>query len=261
MTLAAAPLPVRSPLPDGLAGSTAVILGGTSGIGLAAGRLLVGLGARVVLSGRDRSRLDAALAALRADAPADAVLGGTADAADEDAVRRVFDLAERVDHVLVTAGGYVGAGPLEELTPDTVRTVADLRLWSALAAARVAAERLPAGGSITLTSGTFTVRPVPGVSGAIAAVGGVEALAPALAVELAPRRLRVNTVRYGAFDTPLMRSAGGLDTDAKIAEAGAAVPLGRYGTAEEAAAAALFLMANPYMTGQVLTVDGGQTLA
>ncbi|MFC6930276.1 SDR family NAD(P)-dependent oxidoreductase [Actinomadura yumaensis] len=134
----------------------------------------------------------------------------------------------------------------------------------AFAAARAAAPRLPAGGSITFASGTYVTRPVPGLSGSIAGIGAVEAVARALAVELAPRRLRVNAVRFGVFDTPLARNVMGVpagpDGDAAMAAAGAGLPLGRFGTPEEAASAALFLMADTYMTGQILTVDGGAAL-
>jgi len=94
----------------------------------------------------------------------------------------------------------------------------------------------------------------------LSVAGAVETLTRALAVELAPARVRVNTVRFGRIDTPLLRSTAGLDADAAIAAAGSSAPLGRFGTAEEAAASALFLMANNYMTGQVVTVDGGETL-
>ncbi|WP_199486583.1 SDR family oxidoreductase [Actinomadura logoneensis] len=189
------------------------------------------------------------------------MLGAVADAADEDAVRAAFDLAGRVDHVLLTAGGYTGAGPLTELTREAAHEAYDQRVWAAVVAARLAAERMPAGGSLTFTSGNLVVRPTAGIAGAMAPGGGIETLTRALAVELAPRRLRVNTVRYGAFDTPLLRSVGGLPTDEAVREAGAELPLGRFGTAEEAGAASVFLMANTYMTGQVVTVDGGQILA
>jgi NAD(P)-dependent dehydrogenase (short-subunit alcohol dehydrogenase family) len=94
----------------------------------------------------------------------------------------------------------------------------------------------------------------------LAALGAVEALTGALAVELAPRRVRVNAVRYGRVDTGLMRRATGLDTDEAVVEAGSGMPLGRFPTPEEAAATALFLMANNSVNGQVVTVDGGQSL-
>jgi NAD(P)-dependent dehydrogenase (short-subunit alcohol dehydrogenase family) len=89
----------------------------------------------------------------------------------------------------------------------------------------------------------------------------VETLTTARSVEFAPARLRVNAVRFGRIDTPLLRSLPGLDSDEAIAAAGSTAPLGRFGTAEEAAASALFLMANNYVTGQIITVDGGETLA
>ncbi|MFF4623188.1 SDR family NAD(P)-dependent oxidoreductase [Nonomuraea jabiensis] len=260
-----APVPVRSPLPTALAGSTVVLIGGTSGIGLSAGVLLGGVGARVVLVGRDQARLEAAVDRVRdaapADGQADPVLGVSADGADEDALAEIFERAGQVDHVLVTSGGIGGAGPVTELSHDDLRSVLDTRLWGAVAAARLAATRLPAGGSITFTSGTFVLRPVPGMTGPLAAVGAVETFTKALAVELAPKRLRVNAIRYGSFDTPLLRTVSGLDGDAAVAKAGEGTLLGRFGTAAEAAASALFVMANNYVTGQVITVDGGQSLA
>ncbi|MCP2335979.1 SDR family oxidoreductase [Actinomadura rupiterrae] len=256
-----APVPVRSPLPESLAGSTVLIIGGSSGIGLGAARLLHGLGARVVLAGRDKARLDAAVDDLRSAGGDAEVLGAVADAADEDAVRAAFDLAGTVDHVLLTAGGLTGAGPIETVTADAARLAYEQRVWGALITARIAAERLPAGGSVTLTSGVLVTRPRPGVAGAIGVAGGVETLVGALAVELAPRRVRVNAVRYGQFDTPLFRGAGNLPTDDAVAAAGTSAPLGRFGTAEEAGAVPVVLMANPYLNGQIFTADGGQSLA
>jgi NAD(P)-dependent dehydrogenase (short-subunit alcohol dehydrogenase family) len=259
-TLSTAPVPVRSPLPAGLAGSTVIIIGGSSGIGLAAGSLLHGVGARVVLVGRDQTRLNEAADRIRAeDGPE--VLAAPADGGDEQALAQVFDLVGSVDHVLVTAGGLAGAGSLEVLSPETVLSTLHGRVWGALTAVRLAAGRLPAGGSITLTSGIYTIRPVPGMAAPIAAIGAVESLTGTLAVELAARRLRVNTVRYGSVDTPLMRGTAGLSTDEAIAEAGAGMLLGRFATSEEAAATAVFVMANNYINGQVITVDGGQGLA
>lgn len=252
-----APVPISSPLPAGLEGRTVAIVGGSSGIGLAAGALLASVGARVALVARDPGRLAAAVDRVRTTGAS--VLGITADGTDEDDLDRALDQAGAVEHVLVTAGGF-GVGALLDTPREQVRDVVDGRLWGAYGAARAAARRLPAGGSITFSSGVYLARPIPGASAAIAAIGAVEGLTRALAVELAPRRLRVNAIRYGVVDTPLSRGSMGLADDAAVAAAGQGAPLGRFGTPEEAASAALFLMANNFVTGTVLTIDGGQSL-
>ncbi|MER6947590.1 SDR family oxidoreductase [Nonomuraea sp. NPDC000554] len=254
-----APVPVSLPAPHALKGSTVVVIGGSSGIGLAAGELLSAAGARVVLVARDAARLEAAVARVRASGAGE-VLGLPADGGDEQALERVFDQAGPIGHVLVTAGA-LGGGLLVDTPREQVQQAVDSRVWGAYAAARAAATRLPAGGSITLSSGTYLARPIPGVAAAIAGLGAVEGLTRALAVELAPRRVRVNTIRYGVFDTPLSRAAMGLTGDEDVATAGQASLLGRFGTAREAASASLFLMSNNYVTGTVLTVDGGASLA
>ncbi|MGW4909700.1 SDR family oxidoreductase [Streptomyces sp. NPDC004270] len=261
----APPIPVRSPLSSGLSGSTAVLVGASSGIGLAAGLLLRSVGARVVLVGRDPDRLKAAVSRVRdanpADDPDDAVLAVAGDGGDERVLAEAFDRAGHVDHVLVTAGGLSGRGPVTALSADDLRATFDSLLQRAFAIARTSASRLPAGGSLTFSSGILVARPLPGMAAPLSVAGAVETLTRALAVELAPVRVRVNTVRFGRIDTPLLRSLPGLDSDEAVTAAGSAVPVGRFGTAEEAAGTALFLMANNYVTGQILTVDGGETLA
>lgn len=118
----ATPIPVRSPLPGALSGATVVLVGGSSGIGLAAAVLLRSIGARVVLVGRDPDRLEAAASRVRGSGPDDAVLGVTGDGGDERTLAEAFDRAGRVDHVYVTAGGISGAGPLAALSADDIRT-------------------------------------------------------------------------------------------------------------------------------------------
>ena len=291
------PIPSRTPLPSSLDDATVLLIGGSSGIGLAAGLLLRSVGARIVLVGRDPGRLAAAVSRVgdvrpTSSAPASSdsapassdsassdpassdpdssasdgafdgasVLGVAGDGGDEATIAEAFDRAGQVDHVLVTAGGLTGVGALTDLSADDIRTTVESRLWPAFAVARAAATRLPAGGSLTFSSGILVLRPLPGMTAPLSLVGAVETLTRALAVELAPARLRVNAVRYGRIDTPLLRSLPGHGSDDEIAAAGAAVPLGRFGTASEAAATALFLMANNYVTGQIITVDGGETL-
>jgi NAD(P)-dependent dehydrogenase (short-subunit alcohol dehydrogenase family) len=260
----ATPIPVRSPLPIGLAGRTAVLIGGSSGIGLAAGVLLRSVGARVVLVGRDPDRLAAAADRVRGAGPAgdlgDAVVAVAGDGGDEEVLAGAFDRAGQVDHVLVTAGRLSGIGPVASLSAGDIGTTVTSMLQPAFVAARLAATRLPAGGSLTFSSGILVVRPAPAMAAPLSAAGAVETMTRALAVELAPARQRVNTVRFGRIDTPLLRSRPGYDSDEAMAAAGSTAPLGRVGTAGEAAAAVLFLMANNYVTGQVITVDGGESL-
>lgn len=219
-------IPVHTPLPSSLAGTTAVLIGGSSGIGLAAGVLLRSVGARVVLVGRDPDRLKAAVAQLRSASPDgdpdDAVLDVPGDGGDEQTLAEAFGRAGHVDHVLVTAGGVSGTGPLTGLSADDIRTAFSSPLWGAFAAARAAATWLPAGGSLTFSSGILVIRPAPGMAASLSAGGAVETLTRALAVELAPARLRVNTVRFGRIDTPLLRSLPGLDSDDAVAAAGSA---------------------------------------
>lgn len=258
----APPVPVRSPLLSSLSGTTAVLVGGSSGIGLAAGLLLRSAGARVVLVGRDPDRLKAAVAQVRAANPddADAVLGVAGDGGNEQTLLEAFDRAGHVDHVFVTAGDG-STGTVTAASAEDFAATFGTRVPAAHTAARVAATRLPPGGSLTFSSGTVAVRPIPGMTAGLAAAGAVETLTKAVAVELAPARVRVNTVRFGRIDTPLLRAHPQMESDEAVAAAGSAFPLGRFGTAEEAAATALFLMANNYITGQIITVDGGETMA
>ncbi|MGR6918916.1 SDR family oxidoreductase [[Actinomadura] parvosata] len=258
MSAPLAPIPVTTPLPAALEGRTVVVVGGSSGIGLAAGALLTSVGARVVLMARDAGRLASAVDRLRT-ADAARVTGVAGDGTDEAVLDQALDQAGSVDHVLVTAGGFA-VGALLDTPREQVRETVEGRIWGAYGVARAAARRLPAGGSLTFSSGLYLTRPIPGASAAIASIGAVEGLTRALAVELAPRRLRVNAIRYGVVDTPLSRGALGLADDAAVAAAGQSAPLGRFATAEEAASAALFLMANNFVTGTVVTVDGGQSL-
>lgn len=127
---------------------------------------------------------------------------------------------------------------------------------------------MPYGGSITLTSGSYVDRPKAGTAVLTAGLGAVEALVAGLAVELAPNRVRVNAIRPGPIDTPLLRAGHGFaddpysqKADAALVETGSGLLLGRVGTAEEAAAAAVFMMTNNYVTGSVLRVDGGVNLS
>jgi NAD(P)-dependent dehydrogenase (short-subunit alcohol dehydrogenase family) len=232
--------------------SLVVILGGSTGIGLATAKAARAEGARVVLTGRSADKLQRAQVELSTDTQAVAL-----DVADEVGTRKFFAELGRVDHVFITAGTLVSD---RKLVPesDRLRPAMDTRFWGALYAAKYAAPQMAAGGSITFMSGTAAWRPLAGAAVASASCGAVEAFARALAVDLAP--IRVNTIEPGYVDTPLLDSLLGSQKSEVLAAAAARLPVKRIGTAEEVADAVLFLMKNGYITGITLTIDGGGLL-
>jgi NAD(P)-dependent dehydrogenase (short-subunit alcohol dehydrogenase family) len=228
-----------------------VILGGSSGIGLATAQAALAEGARVVITGRSRERLDAARAKLQSD-----VRTVSLDVTDEPGTRTLFAGFDKVDHVFITAG-VVLFDP--KLGPESaaLRPAIETRFWGATLAAKYAAPRIAAGGSITFMSGTTAIRPLPGASVATASCAAVEALARSLAVDLAP--IRVNTIQPGLVDTPFLGVLGERRA-AIIEDYSRRLPVKRPGRPEEIADAVLFLMKNEFVTGITLTIDGGGVL-
>ena len=232
--------------------ATVIILGGSSGIGLATAQAVQAAGAKVVITGRDAARLENARVALGGNADARQL-----DAADEAGTRELFAGLPAIDHVFITAGQLVLDGKLAPATAS-LHPALDTRFWGALYAAKYAAPKIRPGGSITFMSGTASRRPLPGASVATASCGAVDAFARALALDLAP--IRVNTIQPGYTDTPLFDGIFGDQRDAVLAAAGAKLPVGRIGRPDEIAHAVLFLMTNGYVTGINLVVDGGGLL-
>jgi len=232
--------------------STVVVLGGSSGIGLATAKAAQAEGAHVIITGRSPERLQAAQAEL-----GKTVRVVTLDVADELGTRALFQELDALDHVFMTAGTLLRDA---HLAPDseTIRPAMDTRFLGALYAAKYSAPKIRAGGSITFMSGTAARRPLAGVSVASASCGAVEAFARALAVDLAP--IRVNTIQPGFVDTPLLDKVLGSQKTEILAAAAARLPVKRIGRADEVADSVLFLMKNGYVTGITLTIDGGGLL-
>jgi NAD(P)-dependent dehydrogenase (short-subunit alcohol dehydrogenase family) len=235
-----------------LKNATVVVLGGSSGIGLATAQAAQAEGAQVIITGRSAERLQAA----------QAELGGKArtaqlDVADEVGTRAFFQELPTLDHLFITAGTLVKDN---HLAPDsaTLRPAMDTRFFGALYAAKYSAPKMRSGGSITFMSGTAARRPLEGASVATASCGAVEAFARALAVDLAP--IRVNTIQPGFVDTPLLDGVLGSQRNEILAAVAKRLPVRHIGTPEEIADAVLFLMKNSYVTGITLTIDGGGLL-
>jgi NAD(P)-dependent dehydrogenase (short-subunit alcohol dehydrogenase family) len=235
-----------------LDGACVVVLGGSSGMGLATARMASRAGAAVTIVGRDADRLAGAAAELGGK-----VRTERADVADRDAVARIFDPLDRVDHVAILAGEQPAA-PVAETSHELLGRALDARVWAAYNACAAALPKLHPEGSLVLCSGLSAHRPRAGRSAGAVATAAVESLARALAVELGP--IRVNAVCPGPIDTPLLERVYGSDRHEALRPVTDRLPIKRLGTAEEVADAILFLMRNTYVTGITLHVDGGARL-
>jgi len=235
-----------------LKNATVVVLGGSSGIGLATAKAARTEGARVIIAGRSEQRLLKAAAEL-----GEAVRTVVLDVADESGIRSFFQEMDHLDHLFITAGALVNDS---RLAPDTatLQPAMHTRFWGALYAAKYGAQKMNSSGSITFVSGIAATRPLAGLSVASASCGAVEAFARALAVDLAP--IRVNTIQPGFVDTPLLDQVLGAQRAQIVAAVASRLPVRRIGQPEEIADAVLFLMKNGYVTGITLTIDGGGLL-
>ncbi|MGF6887131.1 NAD(P)-dependent dehydrogenase (short-subunit alcohol dehydrogenase family) [Nocardia sp. GAS34] len=232
-----------------------LVIGGTSGIGLAVAAGAAERGARVTVASSSPGKVTAARKLLP-----DSVDARELDVTDEAAVVAFAAAIGTLDHLVYTAGDGLLVKWVADATVGEAREFFDIRFWGAYTVVKHLAPQLSACGSIVLTSGGVAQRPAPGLAVAASATSAVEGLTRALAVELAP--VRVNAVRPGVLRTPLWTHSGltSSDDDEFFERAGEGLPVGRIGTAEEAAAAYLFLLENGFATGTTVSVDGGQLL-
>ena len=223
-----------------------VVIGGTSGIGLASAKALLERGAAVTIVGRDAERLRSALEDLGGGAA-----GRVADATERAAIDALFSRIAPIDHLVLAASGGAGAGLLPDIREDGLRRGFEAKFWVHWHAAQAVLPHLAARGSITFITAASSRLANPGTSGLAAINGALERMVPTLARELAPRR--VNAVSPGVIGT-----AWWADKPAAMFETMAGkAPLGRAGTASEVADAVTFLIGNEFVTGVVLDVDGG----
>jgi NAD(P)-dependent dehydrogenase (short-subunit alcohol dehydrogenase family) len=230
-----------------------VVLGGSSGIGLAVAQAAAREGANIVIVSGNAIRQEAARKTLPAG-----TTGHVANLGSEDAVRALFEKLGPFDHLVYTAGENLRLAPLASMDMDWARGFFGVRYWGALMAVRYAAPHINQGGSITLTSGSAGQRPQAGWGIAASICSAMEGLTRALAMELAP--LRVNVVSPGVVKSPLWDAMPDGEREALYRHLTEALPLKHVGTPEEVAESYLYLMKQSYGTGQRITVDGGGTL-
>ena len=235
-------------------GKRVVVLGGTSGIGLATAKAAQREGASIVVVSSRRHRVDSALSTLRGKAEGEVV-----DLSDEGQVRVFFDRIGAFDHLVFCACETLHLQTLEKMEIDQARSFVNLRFWGAFMAVKYGSPHIRPGGSITLTNGVAGLRPQKGWTMAASICGAMEALTRALAMELAP--IRVNAVCPGVVKTELWRDMPESDRQAMYRDIGQKLPVGRVGEADDLAQAYLYLMRESYSTGQMIVVDGGAVLA
>lgn len=234
-------------------GMKILVIGGSSGIGLATAQHAHRLGANVTIASRDRTKLEQAQALV-----GERCLILEVDSNDEAAMVCLFEAAGPLDHIFSCAGGHPRA-LVRDASVAQVRSGLEERFWGAFFICKYGAPHLRKGGSITFVSGVGVFKPgLSGESVVVAGAGAVDAFTRAMAKELAP--IRVNAVSPGACDTPMTRHLCGDQWDAMSSAFAARLPVGRIGTPEDIAQGVMFLMGNTYVTGTTLHIEGGYLL-
>lgn len=244
-----------------LQGKTALITGGTAGIGLETAKRMQAEGARVIITGTNQERIHAAIATLGAGA-----LGVRADVRQNDELDALFATigqhGTQLDIVFANAGAGT-ASPLEDVTAEQIDEQFGINFKGLFFTIQKAVPLMRQGGSIVLTTSFLNQVGAPGLSILSASKAAVRSLARSLGAELAPKGIRVNALSPGPISTGFHGKLGLSEAQLSAAAAGieAQVPLQRFGNACEVARAALFLASDDssYMTGAELVVDGGLT--
>jgi NAD(P)-dependent dehydrogenase (short-subunit alcohol dehydrogenase family) len=237
-------------------GKCVVILGGNSGIGLAAARMFRDEGAKLAITGRDAGSLQAAAEeldalAIRSD------MGNISES--EKALHEIEDALGGIDILFVNAG-VGGFAQVPDVTESFWDGIHNVNLRGAFFAIQKALPIMRDGGSIVITGSIGSVAAVPGNVAYAAAKAGLRAVARILAVELLPRKIRVNMVSPGPTDTEIFKRDASAEEIAGMREMLAGVvPMGRMGEAAEIARAVLFLASAEasFINGVDLFVDGG----
>lgn len=230
-----------------------VVIGGSSGMGLATTKRLALEGAHVVIASRSEEKLKATLSEIQGKAEAKSL-----DFTDEEGVRSFFEWVGPFDHLVLMGAGLPAWGKLEEIQTAELESAFMSKFWGFLFCAKYAAPHLRKNGSMLFTIGGAARSAIPGTAGVAAVNGAILCMAFTLAKELAP--IRVNILSPGLVDTPAYNWMSAEEKRDFFKQMGGNLPVGRVGKPDEIAEAAYYLVMNDFTTGAVLDVDGGGRL-
>ncbi|MDJ0921151.1 MAG: SDR family oxidoreductase [Henriciella sp.] len=242
-----------------LSNKTALITGGTSGIGYAAAEAMLAEGARVIITGQNGDRVREAAARLGAN-----VIGLVAPSQDASALTRLADdVRARFGglDILFANAGVTWPAPLGQIDADQAAQQLAINVTGPLLTVQALRPVLNTGASVFFTTSNLDRLGMPGMAVYSASKAALRSVARTLAAELKDAGIRVNTIAPGPVETPIYSKLGMSEAELNEMASGvvANVPLGRFGKPEEIAGAAVFLAsdASSFMLGEEITIDGG----
>jgi len=229
---------------------TVLVVGGSSGMGLAIARATAAAGAKVIIASRDAARRERAAREMGHDCRALQM-----DITDNDAVNQALAQAGPLNHLVLAASGNPAWGPFANISVERLAQAMEGKLYGYWRTIQAALGTLGRDGSILMLSGAAARTGMPGTAGLAAVNGAINQMAQTLAKELSP--LRVNVISPGLFDTPAYDGLGDADKKRMFADAAARLPVGRTGRPEDVGPAAVALMSGGFTTGALVDIDGG----
>ena len=236
-----------------LHGQRVVVIGGSSGIGLAVAQATVQAGAQVVVASRSAEKVRRAAESIGSEAQ-----GFALDVTSEPEVVQFFAAIGRFDHLVMSVGEVITVAPFLETSVSNAKRVFEIKFWGQYLCALYGAPSINEGGSIVLTSGVSSHKPAGGDSTLAGIDGALESLCRSLARELAP--LRVNTVSPGLVVTDTWNNFSEDERKELYQSSERTLLVGRVAVPSDIAGSYLHLMTSNYTTGHILTVDGGYSV-
>lgn len=230
----------------------AIVVGGSSGIGLATAQQLANSKALVTVTGRDGNKLK------QVQQTTAGIQTQSVDSTNRKELDVFFKRTGSIDHLVISVSGSKGMGNFAELSLQDLRDGFEGKFWPQLNTIQAALPYMNANGSVVLITAISSIAQRPGTAGLAAINGALELMVPVLAQELKP--LRINAVSPGVVDTPWWNFVPEEAKQETFRQFTGTIPAGRAAKPAEIADAVVFALGNNYMTGSVIRCDGGFSL-